>query len=296
MHDEVTIILVLGVLYLSDTILWLPVRAVAIVRGFRGWHLSYPSKILGNEKGGLVFINPLMLPLYPPYVFRLDRVEQKKDLFNVRDIKKKIRKLKQETYFLSVLCSCLLIYVIIVIPIVLLSWGLLRSFIPLGVVLYSSAVLVAIIFFRIHRKLIPNQKWERVNAIVRMIVCPPVAITAGETLTLRIFQSHHPLAICSVLGGQNMLVEFSEKMLTHSDHRLEINMQMNNLNLSKKLIKFLQHQRIEVLDILKQPTSIDEGAVSYCPNCLCQYIYQEGTCPDCFGVSLLPLEKKISND
>lgn len=42
----------------------------------------------------------------------------------------------------------------------------------------------------------------------------------------------------------------------------------------------------------RSPKTIPDDAKSYCPSCLATYTLSEGTCPDCDGVKLVPIDPK----
>ncbi len=60
MSDEQSLYLVLAVIYLGDCFLWLP-RSVVGFRSLAGaqWKVVLPGRILGNVRGGVVWVNPL---------------------------------------------------------------------------------------------------------------------------------------------------------------------------------------------------------------------------------------------
>lgn len=63
MGDGETLLLVLSLLYLSDCLIWIQNRSVAFVSPWRRrWHVAYADSFFGNERGSLLFLNPL-----PPF-------------------------------------------------------------------------------------------------------------------------------------------------------------------------------------------------------------------------------------
>lgn len=60
MGDGEILLLVLSLLYLSDCLIWVNNRSMAFVSPWgRSWHVAYADSFFGNDRGSLLFLNPL---------------------------------------------------------------------------------------------------------------------------------------------------------------------------------------------------------------------------------------------
>jgi len=286
MYDEISIIIVLLALYMIECIIWIPVGSVAFIHGNKGWYPVDPSEIFGNKKGGFIFINPLSL-LVPTYAIRPDRHNQNKDSFSLAKAKKRIRRFIQISRPLILSCRIIQIYILILIPILLLTFGLQRSLIPLGIILYLMAIAVSAIFSHTHKKLYPMNKEERISSMVGMILCPPTAVKAPTILSLRLLAGFNPVTISRILCGKDDTHSLARKLLLEPEDFI-----LGRKRITKSM------KRVEALDIkaselLIPPTVKDESSHTYCPRCHGQYEVLEGICNDCSSIALISFKSKI---
>jgi len=95
----------------------------------------------------------------------------------------------------------LFLYLFVLAPSLALYFGLSRLIIPIAVVMLALAVEIAIMFHRTHKKLYPAESSERLESLVKMILCPPVSIRAADTLTRNLLSEYSPIVLASVLAG-----------------------------------------------------------------------------------------------
>ena len=86
-------------------------------------------------------------------------------------------------------------------PALAFTFGLMPLIVPAACVMVALAVLIAILFRHAHKKLYPDQSSERLESLVKMILCPPVSIRAADILTKNLLADYSPIVLASVLPG-----------------------------------------------------------------------------------------------
>jgi len=193
-------------------------------------------------------------------------------------------------------CSAFFIFLYVITPILVSAFGLIRFVIPVTVVMLLSALFISVTYFRAHKALRPSQPHDRLSNLVKMILCPPVAIRAADLLTLNAMSRFHPVLLANLLLGSDS-VEFTRAVISDLKHPIR-----HDLTDPRALsivswhaacdldacTKFLEAQNPKILDNFLAPPSWDGVSSAYCPRCSCQFATRAGECPDCSGVELLP--------
>lgn len=170
-------------------------------------------------------------------------------------------------------------------------YGLMSLIVPVAVVMFALAIEIAILFHRAHKKLYPAESSERLESLVKMILCPPVAIRAADILTKNLLADFSPIVLAGVLpgSGEQQFVRSVVLDLKHPlSHELAdasavetITWTANEqLNVCLEQVKFKPEE-------LRAPTQREEHSISYCPRCQCQFVVAAVECPDCPGVKLV---------
>lgn len=193
------------------------------------------------------------------------------------------------------MCTILFVFLFVGVPLLVTFAGLLRVLIPIGFIMFALATEIAIMFYRGHKTLHPEETQERFESIVKMILCPPVAIRANDVLSRNLLSQYSPIVVADLLPGssaqqfvRSFLLDLQHP-LKHEvvdDHSIEI---MNwaaaeQLKYSLEYISGSKYPGAEVL--LARPDKTDDS-VFYCPRCGCQFVSASDSCPDCPGVQLL---------
>jgi len=373
-----TLLLVLILLYLSECLIWVKRESVAFTSPWgRRWRLAIPPSWLGNAKGGILFLNPL-LPggqvflshLWPisispagicafnlqtlpfearsPYqtgqflpfskikdsgtdgTYLLVNTEkfakcatakQARSLAELINAMVKASASKREAMARSrvakqfaideaaallkdsaalikpiqSLSSILFLFLFVLAPGLATIFGLLPLIIPVAVVMVALAVEIGILFHRAHRKLYPAESSERLESLVKMILCPPVSIRAADILTRNLLAEYSPIVLAGVLPGSGEQ-QFVRGVILDLQHPLAhevsdeaaaktiawtANEQLNVCLEQSKTGRYLKPQE------LLAPAQREENSVSYCPRCWCQFVVSGGECADCPGVRLV---------
>ena len=189
----------------------------------------------------------------------------------------------------------LFLFLFVFTPSLAFTFGLSPLIIPVAGVMVALAVEIAIMFHRAHKKLYPAESSERLESLIKMILCPPVSIRAADILTKNLLAEYSPIVLASVLpgSGEQQFVRGVILDLKHPlKHEVEdetaaqtiawtANEQLNVCLAQVKKGRFLKPE-----DLLA-PTQREENSISYCPRCRCQFVVGEGECPDCPGVQLV---------
>ena len=205
-------------------------------------------------------------------------------------------------------CSILFVFMFVGIPILVTLYGLEQLIIPLAVGILALAVQIAVLFFSAHRKLFRPESQERLESMVKMIVCPPVSLRAADVLTKNLLAEYSPIVAANVLAGANGdgANQFVRDFLRDLQHPLrhevtddaaaETISWMNMAQLKACLDHVARDGRVKVESLLQ--TAQREGeSVSYCPRCGVQFVDGAGDeCPDCPGVGLVAFsdEKEVT--
>lgn len=192
------------------------------------------------------------------------------------------------------MCSILFLFLFVATPLLASFFGLLSIFIPVGVVMVVLAVQISIMFFQAHKKLYPHESQERIEDVVKMVLCPPVSIRATDLLTRHLLSEYSPVVVAGLLSG-SAAQEFVRAFILDLQHPLkhevsdEAAAEIITWAASEQLRHCLEHVnrtgnlKPEVFLAPQQPVG---NSISYCPRCGCQFIVSSGLCPDCPGVGL----------
>jgi hypothetical protein len=198
------------------------------------------------------------------------------------------------------MCSILFIFLFLMTPILVSIFGLLFALIPVGVVVMFLVVQIAVMFYRAHQKLFSSEREERIQNVIKMVLCPPVAIRSTDLLSKEVLADYSPTLIATMLSPalaqqfvrayildlQNPLKhEESDEMATEiitwaADEQL------------KFCLEYINRNGNISSEVLLAPPEQSEDSMSYCPRCRCQFIVESGACPDCPGVRLLAFSEQ----
>jgi hypothetical protein len=180
-------------------------------------------------------------------------------------------------------------------PALAFTYGLSPLIIPVAVVMVALAIEIAIMFQRAHKQLYPAESSERLESLVKMILCPPVSIRAADILTRNFLSEYSPIVLASVLPGSGE-TQFVRSVILDLQHPLRHEISDET---AEKTIAWTANEQLNVcLEHVKKgrylkpeellaPTQREENSISYCPRCRCQFLVSEGECPDCPGVTLV---------
>lgn len=189
----------------------------------------------------------------------------------------------------------LFLFLFVVAPVLVTSFGLTGLVIPVAAVMVILAVLIGILFHRAHKQLFPAETSERFENLVKMILCPPVSIRAPDILTRNLLAEFSPIVLANLLTGANEQ-QFVRAFILDLQHPLKHEVSdetaektigwtaAEQLNICLEQVKDGRYLKPEDLSA---PTQREENSISYCPRCRCQFVVSAAECPDCPGVTLV---------
>jgi len=182
----------------------------------------------------------------------------------------------------------LFLFLFVFTPSLAFTFGAAPLIIPVAAVMVALAIEIAIMFHRAHKKLYPAESSERLESLVKMILCPPVSIRAADILTKNLLAQYSPIVLASVLPGSGEQ-QFVRSVILDLKHPLQH--EVSDADAEKTITWTAGEQLNACLHYLKPeellaPTHREENSIAYCPRCRCQYVVSDGECPDCPGVEL----------
>ena len=187
------------------------------------------------------------------------------------------------------------LFLFVVTPVLVSSFGLLRLITPVAAVMVMLAVLIGILFYRAHKQLFPAESSERFENLVKMILCPPVSIRAPDIITRNLLAEYSPIVVASLLTGSNEQ-QFVRAFILDLQHPLKHEVSDET---AEKTIAWTAAEQLNICldqvkagDYLKPedllaPAQREGNSISYCPRCQCQFVVSAVECPDCPGVALV---------
>lgn len=197
------------------------------------------------------------------------------------------------------MCSVLFLFIFIATPILVSILGLLPLLIPVFVGMIVLAVEIAILFYRAHKKLYPSDSYERIEGVVKMVLCPPVAIRAIDLLGQQVLADYSPVVLATLLPGP-AVQQFLRAFILDLQHPLKHDVAdgkavqtiiwaaAEQFRLCNEHIK---NKLFSGLEILFAPPQRELDSRSYCPRCRCHFTAVSGECSDCAGVALVAFPK-----
>jgi len=193
------------------------------------------------------------------------------------------------------MCMILFLFLFVGVPILVTFTGLLRVLIPVGFIMFALAIQIAIMFYRAHQKLHPDETQERVESIVKMILCPPIAIRANDLLSKNLLSQYSPIVVADLLPGASAQ-QFVRSFILDLQHPLKHEIADDaSIEIMKwaageqlrKSIDYVNRSGYPKAEILLARPEKTDNSVFYCPRCGCQFVSASDSCPDCPGVGLI---------
>jgi hypothetical protein len=194
------------------------------------------------------------------------------------------------------MCASFFVFLYVVVPILAHIYGLARLVLPTAGIMLLAAVAIARRFLAAHRVLYPARKGDRVSNVVKMILCPLVALRAIDLVTLDALSRFHPVGVAGLLPGPESTA-FARAVVRDLRHPLQFDVtDPDGIAIARwyatvqleACVRFLTAEDSRTIDRVLAPPSWDGLSATYCPRCSSQYTIPAGECPDCPGVPLLP--------
>ncbi len=217
--------------------------------------------------------------------------------FDARTAEKLWREAEQEIAPLQELCTISFLFLFVATPAIATIFGLQGLIIPIGAVMIALAVLIGIMFFRLHRRFFPAEAQERFENLAKMILCPPVSMRAADILTRSLLSDYSPVVVAGVLPGsheQKLVRAFVLDLKHPLKHEVTDAAATETINwaTAEQLKASLGYvQRADDRGVLGV-VARGGDSIAYCPRCDVQFVVSDGECPDCPGVELVSFAAK----
>jgi hypothetical protein len=215
----------------------------------------------------------------------------------------RLRQAVQQMGSLRALCNTLSVLLFIVAPVLVLYFGLTGMLIPIALGMFVLATAISAGFYARHRRFFPVAGDDRISNLIKMIMCPPVAIRACDLITESLLSHFNPLVVGQLLLDGDRYRDFAVRTLRNLQHPLlDSSTDRRALEICGWQNRLLLHTAFAYLrevahlkeNLLAPPLPDDAEVRAYCPRCLVQFSQEAGACSDCPGVKLLPFDGAVS--
>ena len=204
--------------------------------------------------------------------------------YSVKDATSRLKEAQPFIKPIQSLGRILFLFLFVLTPVLGSFFGLMKLVIPVAIVMVALAVEIAILFRSAHRKLYPAESSERLESLVKMILCPPVAIRAADILTKNLLAEFSAIVLAELLTGSG------ERQFVRSvilDLKYPLKHELSDVS-AVETITWVANEQLKVCEShVLPPMQREDNSISYCPRCECQFVVAVVECPDCPGVDLI---------
>jgi hypothetical protein len=274
--EALALVVVAWIVYVSDALWWVkPERVILWGRTVGSLRAQFgPEYALRGDSG--VFIPRLAPPFHINFEVDVTAPGRKAP---AEDIVATARAATVAARPLTRLGILLWGYCFIVAPLLIVSMGLLRVWLPVLVGLFALAILVVASFARQWRALRPRDPGGWKGEALPMILSPLAAICAADNLTRSACAGFDGLAVVAALATRDDFIRiarfyyFAPREEAASAHIAGLD---SILDPSLRA------------EILQAPSPMSEEMKGYCPRCHTQLLRDNGGCPECRQTEVIP--------
>ena len=198
----------------------------------------------------------------------------------------------RQTETLRWLCNMLFLHLFVAAPLAILWTGLPAAWLPLLLGLAVLQGLISIEFRSAHRALYPDEPQRRWTLLMTIVLSPPAAVRAVDTLGRDLLGDFHPAAVCAALLEPEEFAGVARRML-HDLRRFDRDgappdrvERWHRRHLGDALEALARGYGLGPAEMMRPPVPDDDLCLSYCPRCHEQYLIAEGQCGSCDRVGL----------
>jgi hypothetical protein len=272
--ESLALIVVAWLVYVSDALWWVkPERVVLSGRtpGSLRAQLG-PTHVLRGESG--VFLPRLTPPFDNNFEVDVTATGRKRSAEAIVAAAETAIIAARPLVHLGAVLWC---YCFVITPVLIVTFGLPRLWLPVLIGLLTLAIIVVACFARQWRVLRPQNPGGWKEDAVPMILSPVAAICAADTLKRSACASFDGLAVVAALATRDDFIRiarlhyFSPGDGTAETSRLESLVDVSVL-----------------AAILEPPLPESEEMRGYCPRCHTQLVRESGDCPECHRIGIIP--------
>jgi hypothetical protein len=208
------------------------------------------------------------------------------------------RQFQQRTRSLQLLTNGLFLYLFIIAPTVIWTFGLEHNWLPMLIGLLGMTSASSILFRKAHVALYPALDEDRFTHTLTVLLSPVTAIRARDILSRLLLEQFHPLVVLKTFSAPKQFEEHARQYLREIRHpakpwcsntdpvAAEVELRSRD-RLRRSVEQFLKSSGLDPDILDKAPEPADALCVSYCPHCLAQFTSSSGVCEDCGGLDLV---------
>lgn len=221
--------------------------------------------------------------------------------FDVNEAATRLREGKTSISLIQTLGWAFFVFLFVIAPIVVTLAGLLEVLVLIGILMLIAAIRIATLFFSAHKKLYPEEKSERLEGLVKMILCPPASMRAADILTRNMLAEFSPIVLADLLTG-NRGRQFVRAFVLDLQYPLRHEVLEESARSTidwaaaeqlKACLAYVKSGRFGDAEALLAHGPREGNSLSYCPRCGCQFVVHSVDCADCPGVELVAFSDRI---
>jgi hypothetical protein len=208
------------------------------------------------------------------------------------EVTRRVQQFAKETWLLKYVANWLFVFLFGACPYLVWKVGMVASIWSMVAGIYAQTLLIALLFWRLHRKIYPADSAQIFKPFLTMLLAAPSAIRAQDILGRPLLESFHPLAIAKALCTPKQFEELAAPVFRDLHFpRLPIvpahaNEAATNCESAfrEMVIQSLRRKAsVDDAKFLRAPEKTETVHTSFCPRCQQQFTDAGTTCPDCGG-------------
>lgn len=204
---------------------------------------------------------------------------------------------ERETRALRAASAVLAAVVLIGLPALWVLAGFRHAWAPSLAAAYAPTWIVAALFYRAHRRLLPEARLERGTDTALLALLPLSAIRAADVIGRHLLAGVHPLAAVAALLDRETIERFGGHLLRDAAHprlplcafegpEAEADERWFRAALAARLERVVRRAGIDPAALTAAPARAEAVDTGWCPRCRAQYTAKADACADCGGVTL----------
>jgi len=220
-------------------------------------------------------------------------------------IQHRYERFRKETAGLGWLCNFLFLYLFVICPFTVFRYGLSGIWQELLIMLVGLLLLIGWEFWRSHAVFYPHARDDRLQHLVTMMLCPPVAIRARFFLSYRLFLGDPVLAVARVICNKAQFRDFARLYWRDLKYPYQPACPVEDPLKQATEREYRETSAAEVTVQLdadpdwsgnyrEDPRPDSPQSAAFCPRCLTQFTSAAGACDDCGGIPLVSFPESES--
>ena len=221
--------------------------------------------------------------------------------FDASEAAARLRERTKDIKAMQAACWAYFLCLFLLTPLLVSYFGLLEVFLLIVLYIVLAAITMGTQFYRAHKRFYPEEKSERLEGLVKMVLCPPALIRAADLLTRNLLADYSPVVLADLFTG-NRERRFVRAFILDLQYPLkhevvdETARSIINWTAAEQLrasLEYVKGGRFGDPETLMAPVQREGSSISYCPRCGCQFVVHSVDCTDCPGVGLVAFADRL---